>query len=268
MLLALKVTVVVVNVVIASILVTSLYVVAAGGLVIDLPTGEDIRYRISGQDILFEANVTIKNGGVYDITGVRVAIQVWTEDGLQLVDYGQPAFIIPAGRSHVEEISVPMNISVLEEAHSLIFEDTTLTIAVEAEAFYTAGLVRFHSTYESTKLWRALVTEREILYDHVQVSIEGDDVTLTVPYLVTTSALLSGEANVSVELRNESGPLGVANVTIPLGGRYLGFADLTLTNETYQAMKMRTQLIEFAFVVELSGGARFEDVIALLWSPP
>ncbi len=268
MLRALKVLVVVVNLIIVIILATSLYVVATGRLQLLLPAGEEIQYRIAAQDILFESNVSVINGGLYDISGVGIDIEVLTEQGEQLVDYRHPRFTIPAGRVHVEPVSVPMNLSVLQEANSLIFSDSLLTIAIEVEAHYTMGLIRFHSAYESTKLWTALVPERQILYENAQVDVEGDTANVTIPYIVTTSPLLSGAANVSVELRNASGVLSAADVTIPLGERHLGFAYLEMTNETYQALRAETQLLQFAFVVELSGGARFEEVLPIPWSPP
>jgi hypothetical protein len=142
-----KIAVVVLNIVLASITLVSLYSIASGAVEVDIPDAKDFAWAIDtkSREVDFIANFTVTNHGLYDVDNLDIRAVVSTEKGNVLIDHEMNDLRIPSGQTSVFNIVavLPFERIDIEEWMDLMVNDSVFLLDVDIEANYLWGLSTF-----------------------------------------------------------------------------------------------------------------------------
>ncbi|MGQ9587061.1 MAG: hypothetical protein ACUVT7_01585 [Thermoplasmata archaeon] len=235
-----------VNLAIVALVFTSIYPFPSGDFKVDLPSPNDIQWSYSNGVVHVTAPYSIDNGGIYDIDDLTIGYRV-TNLTSYVIAYDTILIgRIPAGRVTSDAIDFAFDLLALYNsgAQYMIFNDDLLNFYVEVSCFYTMRLIKFDANYRISVPWDALIQDW---------GVSGvspwppSGPTFTVDYWLVTSDMLSTlpPADITLTLRDASGPVRVIRQTVQLGGNYTGsvtFTGLTSYNPPYS---VEIQVMDF-----------------------
>lgn len=215
---AIQASIALVNVIIFSLVFTSIWPFPSGDFNVDLPSPNEVEWAYSGGVVTVSAPYSIDNGGLYDVVDLVIDYDVRNYTNAQVyagvIDIGT----VPAGHvtSDTMEFSFPL-LEMYEEGNTwMVFNDDFLNLAVEVSCYYTMELIHFYAEYRVSVPWDALI--REVAVDGART--EGTQ--LLVDYHVTTSEVLQGGAYVAARLMNGTEVISETVDTVALGGTHSG----------------------------------------------
>jgi len=141
--------VLVVNMAVAAISLTDMYLLASGAVRVGLPSEKDFSWRFDAARtaVVFRGNYSVENRGFYDITDLVIDASVSTGSGVRLVTYKKLEPRIPAfgGGRYPITAELPVERLLRLDYGSVLFNTTHLHIRVRVDAIYEFGLARFHA---------------------------------------------------------------------------------------------------------------------------
>lgn len=154
-----KIGVVVLNVVLASITLVSLYSIASGGVKVKVPEADDFAWAFDTgeREVEFMANFTVANHGLYDVDNLDIRSVVSTEKGNVLIDLKMNDLRIPSGQTMDFTIDavLPFERIDMDEWRNLMVNDSEFLMDIDISANYLWGLSTFTLDETLTYQWEA-----------------------------------------------------------------------------------------------------------------
>ena len=260
-------------------LYTGVAPIIEGKVRVEMQDEDDIDWRLNNSTISADTWVKVINGGNYDITDI--SLDVWIKENISGYEIVRFSDIIPrvgAGSVYTEPIHLEVDIDSLPEGlrERLVNESTNFTVRgeISARSIYGLGTIKVH--YHNTIQWEPLVKSIEIYADSSHLSYDSGtrSLSISVPYFVSTSSLLSGiRAQVQVDIYNGSQVLSSSTEDIPLGQDYASSLHFQISEgDTYYLMTHSGILpilarvttdsgFSFSFSTEYAWGAPFDGLI-------
>ncbi len=246
--------------------------ILTGKVTVEMQNQDDIEWEFGNDTVSAQTWVDIINGGNYEIRDARLHIWIiHNETGLRLLDMKKDIPPVPAGTTHREYINASIDLSLLPEdiKNKLWTEYANFTVYADINAYFmNAGgqlLVHYHNTIP----WEPLLKYINIEENNTQIYYDSStgSMNLYVPYVVSTSSLLSGSASVLVEIYNDTSLLSSTTEDIELGRDYSGTAVFRIgASDTYYLMTHSTPIPVVA-ALEYSGiSMRYNDTYQ--WGAP
>jgi hypothetical protein len=156
-----KIVVVVLNIILASITLVSLYSVASGAVKVNVPDANDLAWTIDTKEkeVNLLTNFTVTNNGLYDVDNLDIRALVRTEKGNMLIDHGMNDLRIPSGQTKEFNIIavLPFERIDMEEWRDLMVNDSVFYMDLDIRANYLWGLSTFTLDETLAYEWEAPV---------------------------------------------------------------------------------------------------------------
>jgi hypothetical protein len=170
-----KVLVVILNCILASITLISLYTIASGAVEVDIPDENDFALVLDtrNREASFITNFTVTNHGLYDITNLDIHATVTTELGHLLIDYALNDLTIPSGDMRKFDIvaELPFERIDIEEWKGLMRNDSVFYLDLDIRADYLWGLSTFTVDETIEHIWEAPIKQAEGAFDEYYLEL-------------------------------------------------------------------------------------------------
>lgn len=253
-LMMLKVGIMMVNILIATLFFTAIIPPLTGGIDVQLPE-DDMNWEVYGQNISVNTTVTIINHAYYSIEGTRVWIDI-TSGPLLLLNKTVEIPEINGGSEVTEPINLIFDLKKIynEGGEDLIFSDAEINVNVNVVTFYTFRTIEFTAHYTDIYPWEALIKEMTMDLQNVTYESGINGLSVRVPYIVETSSLLSGKtAGVEITLNNETGEVSRDYETVNLGTREQGDLEFNIPESRLNDLLTRSQNLNLHARINLAG---------------
>lgn len=248
---AIQAAIAAVNVLIFTLVFTSIWPFPSGDFDVDLPSPGEVEWSYSGGVVSVSAPYSIDNGGFYDVSDLVISYDVRNYTSSPVYSGRIDIGTLPAGEVTADTIEFTFPLLEMYESGDtwMVFNDDFLNLAVEVSCYYTMSLVHFYAEYRVSVPWDALI--REVAVD----SVTSDDGQLLVDYHLVTSAVLQGSAYVAAQLYNGTVEVAESSDTVALGGTHSGTLvfDLPLS-----AVPDRMVLTAYAYEFSVSETVAFD----------
>ena len=268
-LLMLKVGIVMVNLLIATLFFTSIVPPLTGGISVELPDEESLSWEVYGHNVSANTTVRIINNAYYSIDGTKIWIEI-TDGSVLILNKTVEIPSIKGGSEITEPINLLFNLdNILNRGgDDLIFSDADINVNVGVVAYYTFSTIKFAAHFSGIYPWEALI--KEITIDTANATYESTANGLrgSVPYVVETSSLLSGRtADVELILENETGEIARDYETVELGQRTDGEITFSIPASKMNDLLTRSQRLNIHAVINLAG-EEIEENYPYDWGAP
>lgn len=218
-LLAVRLSIVAVNLIIIAIILMSVLPLATGKVQVAVPEDEGTGPVMDGRKVTMSVPVDITNDGYFDIEGLTVRFKI-TDGGRVLSERSSEPVDAKAGRINHLNISIMMDLDEIDEEHleRLVFGSGILDLDVTVEGGYSLGLVRASISIREHMDWEPMVKGVEIDTSKVWWENNGSNMDMLVPYHFEASGILRGErVAIEAEIVNSTSALGSASAGIIIG---------------------------------------------------
>ena len=273
-LLGLKAAIIIINLIIAAISITSLYTVASGKFNVLLPEQGDISWEVQDGKLVFTTNVTIQNGGVYSIEDLTIDVKVVeNKSKYTLIEYDHLVSAIPSQTDHIEYLEIPLDLDFDEWMEAgldkLIFEDSTLTLSLNVQAFYTMRLVRFYADYILESPWSAPIRDYDVYPSDIVPSLDNDGIAMELPYRLHTAGWLTGDIIIDAHVRSNEKEITRTTEAVPLGKDHYGSLIFNIDPSDNINLLTESQTLFLDIVVSTSElGVIYEHTLTYEWLAP
>lgn len=252
----LKVGLMMVNILIATLVFTAVVPPLTGGISVELPEEGGMTWEAYGHNISMNTTVRIINHAYYSINGITVWIEMNEGGSVLILNKTIEIPEVKAGSEVTQPISLVFNLDEIMQrtGKDLIFSDAEINMKVSVLATYTFRTIKFAAEYTDIYNWEALV--REIFIDTGNASYQSsaNGLEVTVPYVVETSSLLSGRtASVELILSNKTGEIARDYETVDLGTRFNGDITFTIPSSTMSDLLTRSQRLNIHATATIAG---------------
>lgn len=265
----LQISITIINIAVAALVLTSIYPFVTGNFQVHLPDDSDVGWYYDDGVVTLSAPVGITNGGFYDVTDVRLHVEVENISGFKICDSVSDWGTIQAGSEFMELIEVSVDIVDLLEsgAYWMIFNRDYLDVSIEFNCKYTLGLIKFDAFYQVAVQWDGLI--QDISFGSPELVNSSGEFYVRVPYTIATDDILSGLGDFSLEVFNDtsSNPIASCDEQIALGTEYDGELALSVAPDVAFDLLFRNQTL----TVEIEVGFRdfsVETVETVDWVAP
>jgi hypothetical protein len=239
-------------------LYTGIAPIVDGMVRVEMQDEDDIEWNVVDKTIFADTYVNIINGGKYDITDIGISI--WIREnvsGYVVYRFNDTIPRVRTGTVYHEPINISVDLNTLpkEMKNRLIGNYTNFTVRGEIIAYSIEGMgeikVHYHNIFE----WEPLIKAMEVDTNSTRINYSSEELTISVPYHISTSSLLSGFANASITIYNgtvdDEHTLSSLLTRIPLGEDHNGTLDFVIDkNDTYYLMTHSRTLPVFAEVTK------------------
>lgn len=153
----------VVNLGVALLSVTDVWVLATGAIRVDLPEERDVRWAPDpvARALLFSTSFTIRNNGPYPVTGLSIEAVLRTASGHPLITYEDRGLTIAPGERRTVPVNarLPMESAINSGLADLLLRGTVFRLEVEVNADYVLGLAHFHARESIDRSWQPPLRE-------------------------------------------------------------------------------------------------------------
>ena len=255
-------------------LYTGIAPIIGGKVRVEMQNEDDIEWKITNSTVYADTYVNILNGGSYDITDISLNISIKeNESGYEVFDFNDRISDVKAGSLYHEPINISVNIDDLPKnlKDNLTRNYTNFTVRGEISAYSINGMgeikVHYHNIFE----WEPLIKTLEIDAKNATLKYSSDILTISVPYYVNTSSILSGFASADIDIYNGTDILSSAKENIPLGDYYNGTLNFNISKKnTYYLMthsknlpilaKVSKDSFAFNYSKQYDWGAPFDNL--------
>lgn len=251
----LQVAIAVVNLVIAALLVTSVWPFPSGNFKVDLPSPNEISWTYAGGLVHVVAPYTIDNGGFYDVDDLTIRYRVLNWSSYEITAATISMGTVPAGRVTTSSLDFTFDLLRLyrDGATWMVFNDDLLRFYVEVSCLYTSRLIKFEASYQVSVFWEALIQSWGVSGVRYPSSYPGPPApfSVSIDYWLETSNLLAplSPAQVTVVYFGNETELGRAQTTVMLGGNNSGTVSLDLTLGYYTSYSVELRILVADFVI-------------------
>ncbi len=239
-------------------LYTAVVPILEGDVSIEMQDEDDIEWEFSNETVSAHTWVDIINGGNYEIRDSTLHIwMIHNESGIPVLNIKKTVPPVPAGTTHRENIDVRIDLGILpdELKNNLWKEYANFTIYAEITAYFMnrGGEIKVH--YRNTIPWEPLIKQMDIDRDNATIYYDSStgDMSIYVPYSISTSSLLSGSAEVNVDIYNGSSVLSYTTVYVNMGEEDRGNMIFNISaRDTYYLMT-HSMILPIRSTVKYSG---------------
>jgi len=265
----LQISITVINIAVAALVITSIYPFVTDNFQVHLPDDSDVGWYYDDGVVTLSAPVGITNGGFYDVTDVRLHVEVENMTGFKICDSVSEWGTIQAGSEFMELLEVSVDVLELLEsgAYWMLFNQDYLDVMIEFNCKYTLGLIKFDAYYQVAVPWDGLI--QDISFGSPELVNSSGEYHVRVPYSITTDQILSGLGDFGLEIYNDmsSNPIASSFEQISLGTEYDGELVLSVEPDVAFDLLYRNQTL----TVEIEIGFRdfsVETVETVDWVAP
>ena len=253
-------------------LYTAVMPILEGDVTVEMQDEDEIEWGFDNDTVSAHTWVDIVNGGNYEIRDTELHIwMIHNESGIPVLNMKREIPPVPPDTTHREDIDVQINLDILPEdlGDNLWREYANFTIYAEITAYFMnrGGELRVH--YQNTIQWEPLLKYLHIDRQNSSVYYhsESGDLSIYVPYTVSTSSLLSGTASVLVEIYNGTSVLSSASENVELGTEDYGTIVFNISgSDTYYLMTHSTDLPIVATITYSGESISFQENYS--WGAP
>jgi len=269
---ALRICISIVNIIIALLVITSIWPFATGDFSVDLPEESEIDWSYVGGVITLSAPVSINNGGFYSIDDVVVRSTVTNSTQYELINSTESWGRIPVGVRFSETIDFSIDLEDLLSAGAywMIFNPDFFEINIRISCRYTLGLIGFSADYSMPYSWDGLIRDFGFGQPELANPSPGN-FEIRQPYWIWTNSILSGlGGDFTLELRDESTGNLTASSTdhISLGMNYSDTLALTIAQVDYLYLLTNNETFEATIIIELPGLPPMQEIRQVNWVAP
>ena len=253
-------------------LYAAIFPIFTGQVTIEMQDQDDIEWEFDNDTISAHTWVEIVNGGNYEIRDTHLHIWIiYEERGLRVFDMSRDIPPVPAGTTHRENIDAEIDISALPEdiKNELWTSYANFTVYGEITAYFMNKGGELLVNYHNTIPWEPLLKYVRIDAGNSTIYFDSGtgDMTIYVPYVVSTSSLLSGTADVLVEIYNGTSVLSSTTEQVELGRDHYGTMSFIIgSSDTYYLM---THSMEIPVVATMEySGISMEFTETYDWGAP
>jgi hypothetical protein len=149
----------VVNIVVAFLSFTDMYLLATGAIKVEHPGSDDFdtSYDLRSMEFVFKSKFKVTNKGFYDVKDLDIESKLTTESGDVLIDYDHPDLTVPRWSSRTFEIEARMPVEKLLDLdlEDVLLNSVTLRLRIRIGADYVMGLVHFNLDQVRHYEWEA-----------------------------------------------------------------------------------------------------------------
>ena len=247
-----QIIIVIVNIVVAAIALTSVWPFAMGQFQVHLPESEDVDWHYSEGIVSLFAPIVIDNGGFYAIDDVVIQISVSNSSNYAILNSTEEWGSIPAGSEFVETLDLQIDLLELIEngADWIIFDpehfevqDDYFDVEIILHCKYTFRLIKFTASYQFVVPWAGLI--KDIGFEPPQLVNSSGTYSVRVRYYVSTDDLIAGQAGFSVIIYNDtdSNPIATSTDRITLGRNYSDLLSFEVEEEAAMDLLVRNQTL-------------------------
>lgn len=246
----------VVNIVVAFLSFTDMYLLASGAIKVEHPGGDDFEtsYDIKRMEFIFTSKFKVTNQGFYDVKDLDIESTLRTENGDTLIDYDNSDLTVPRWSSRTFTIEARMPVERLLELdmEDVLLNSVTLKLRIRVGADYVMGLVRFNLDQVRYYDWEAPLGDYDDILGNGTLTAIIEDL-LSEDYEAASKRIVAAVYNAFLANGGEA--------RIPLND----FADLVVQQEgdilhvkVEIAEPIRIELVHFE--VPIDGDALASDV--------
>jgi len=248
---SLRIFIVLFNIAVAALVLTSIWPFAMGQFQIDLPDDDDVEWFYEDGIVTMVAPIRITNGGLYAVRDVNVTVTVTNSSDFVIVNSTEYWGTIKAGSDISRSITLSIDVNQLieSEAYWMIFNPDYLDVEIFLKCKYTLKLVKFRATYQITMPWDGLI--RDMGFGSPQIVNASGNYSLRVPFYVWTNELLSGRGSFSATAYNDTSVTSISSssANINLGENYSGVLEFQVAPEVAFDLLFRNQTLTTEIVI-------------------
>ena len=268
----LRIVISIINIIIAALVITSIWPFATGEFSVDLPQADDIEWSYVRGLVTLSAPVTIHNGGYYSIDDVTIHSLVTNSTKFELINETERWGRIPAGSVFGETVNFSIDFEELltSGAYWMIFNSDFFEIEITISCRYTLGLIAFSAEYKLPYDWDGLIIDLGFPRGEL-VSPSPGIYQIEQQYYIWTNSILSGYGgDFSLELREESTEDTVAFSTdhIELGRNYSDSLILMIAQADYLYLLSNNQTFVATVTIDLPGMPSIKHEKIVNWVAP
>lgn len=242
-LVAVRLSIVAVNLVIAAIIIMSILPLATGKLQVSIPEEGGGEPVMDGNRVTMSVPVDITNDGYFNIEDLTIRFKV-TDGAKVLTEQSSVPVDVIAGRTNHLNLSVTMDLDDISEQQlkDLVFNPATLGLEVSVDAGYSLGLVRASIATQQEMDWEPIVSNVNVYTDNLQWEANGTNVDVLVPYYFEASDFAQGKsASIAAQLSNSTTALATSHQDLTISGTNSGTLRFVVPQETFLWMQSHPQ---------------------------
>ncbi len=222
-------------------------------------------WSFDGRNVTIDIPVKVKNGGLYDINGMHLYLNV-KNASYDFIHVDELLGNIPGGSVKTIHIRIPIDLKRIYELESPYFYHfwnyDTFHIDFRISLKYLLNMINFKSIYVGDETWEPIIKSFQTYHPSVMAE-SGGKVRLIIPYTITTAHYLWGSASFSGKVYGTN-HIGNFSTQFKLGGKYSGKLNL-LFNSSYakslitksQELHLRGNISFMGFKIPLSTDYRW-----------
>ena len=148
---------IVMNLTVAFFSLTDMYLLASGAVRVDYPDEGSFAtsFDPANMSLVFRSEYTIINNGFYDINGLSIKADLYSQNGAQLINYRSEGLSVPrfSSRTFPIEARLPIERALEMNLRDLLFNGSTFVLKVHIDADYVMDLVHFHIRQVKSYPW-------------------------------------------------------------------------------------------------------------------
>ena len=200
---------------------------------IDVLNIGEASWSFDGRNVTINIPVKIKNGGLYNINGMRLYLDVKNRS-YDFVHVDESLGNIPGGVIKTVHVRIPIDLQKIYKIEAPIFfhfwNYDTFHVSFMFSLKYMFNMIHFESVYVGNETWEPIVKSFQTYHPSL-LNESGGNVHIILPYKIVTAHYLWGKGKFSGKVYGE-GNVGDFDTTFKLGGEYTGKLNL-LFNSSY-----------------------------------
>lgn len=269
-LIGIRLVIVAISLLIATIIILSIVPLAIGGLDVQLPEDEEGTWSIEGDVLTLTTPVEIYNGGFYNIEDFTISYKFMNETGDIVIEGQSEPVDISAGRTTTLNVSFVIDLNSIDpsELKKIVFESGSYDFVVNIETFYMMKLLKLEIGINNTMEWEPMINEFEMDLSSVNYEVNDSYLTINLPYHIYAADMLVGkQMTVRCVISNATAEIGSAQKIITLAQPFNDVLALTIDGSAANWLRDHSESLTILFVLEFKGASAAETY-EYVWMPP
>gem|GEM_PF-5792545 len=161
---------IVMNLTVAFFSLTDMYLLASGAIRVDYPDEGNFAtsFDPANMDLVFRSEYKITNNGFYDIRGLTIKADLYSQEGKLLINYKSEDLSVPrfSSRTFPIEARLPVERCLGMNMRDILFKGSTFVLKVSIDARYVMDLVHFHIGQVRSYPWEPPAGQFESLIEN------------------------------------------------------------------------------------------------------
>ncbi|HNX47296.1 MAG TPA: hypothetical protein P5202_03740 [Methanomassiliicoccales archaeon] len=227
---------------VVAIVVLSIVPLLTGGIGLDLDGADNADMTMDDGTIRIDMPITVRNEGFFDINDLQVSFTFMDENGTLLAESEGEQVDIPVGGETEVPIALELDLYDLDRPtrSDLIFNGTDLKFDVKVSAKYTMDLVKLSVEAGSDMSWGPFVNDLQVQEWNAQVTDEGDEQFVSVPFSFRADDAFNGLQAVTVTDYRDGNYTSNVTQTVHMSSQVNEMAKIPISQEAYDRLMSGT----------------------------